>query len=95
MAGGRISGRMSALSLPIDGHSAVEFKPFTSRTPLLSFASGQTLVTLTLPEHLRAADVEFARKLAVQAGAYAAEVERLYRGVGVGRRSSPGRGRAA
>lgn len=88
-----MGGRMSALSLPIDGRSQVEYRPFTARTPLLSVVAGRTLVTLTLPEHLRAEDVEFARRLAEQAAAYAAEVERMFRGV----RSSgtSGRGRVA
>lgn len=72
--------RVSALSLPVDSRSSVEFKAFRSRTPLLSVAAGRVLVTLTLPQHLRAADVEFARRLAEQSAAYALEVERLYRG---------------
>jgi hypothetical protein len=85
-------GRMSALMLAIDGRSAVEFKPFTGRTPLLSLASGHTLVTLALPERLRPADVEFARQLADHTARFAAEVERLYRGGGG---SSTAAGRAA
>jgi hypothetical protein len=36
---------------------------------------------LTLPERLRAEDVEFARRLAEQSAAYAVEVERRYRGL--------------
>jgi hypothetical protein len=73
--------RLSALSLPVDAGSSVECKAFTSRTPLLSVAAGRMLVTLTLPERLRAEDVEFARRLAEQSAAYAIEVERLWRGV--------------
>jgi hypothetical protein len=101
MSGRMSGGRMSALMLAIDGRSAVEFKPFTGRTPLLSLAAGHTLVTLALPERLRPADVEFARLLADQAARFAAEVERLYRGSGAsstaGGRSgrSPRRGRVA
>jgi hypothetical protein len=38
------------------------------------------LVTLTLPERIEAGHVEFARQLAASAAAYAAEVERRYRG---------------
>jgi hypothetical protein len=87
------AARMSALSLPIDGRSQVEYRSFTGRTPLLSVAAGKTLVTLTLPERLRAEDVEFARRLAEQAAAYAVEVERLFRGVRASARS--GKGRAA
>ncbi|NVI91974.1 hypothetical protein [Actinomadura sp. BRA 177] len=80
-------GRMSALSLPIDGAASSEFKSFRARTPLFTVSAGRVLVTLTLPERLNAGDVEFARGLAEQAAAYAVEVERLYRS---GRRPSPG-----
>ncbi|MGP4029604.1 hypothetical protein [Actinomadura sp. 3N407] len=95
-------GRMSALSLPIDGAASTEFRAFRARTPLFTVSAGRVLVTLTLPERLGASDVEFARSLAEQAAAYAVEVERLYRsgrGSASGRRSSSGRssgkGRAA
>ncbi|WUH99656.1 hypothetical protein OHR68_40265 [Spirillospora sp. NBC_00431] len=98
---GDSGGRMSALSLPIDPAASVEFKPFRARTPLFTVSAGRVLVTLTLPERLRAGDVEFARGLAEQAAAYAVEVERLYRsgrpssGRGGSGRSSSGRGRVA
>jgi hypothetical protein len=85
------AARMSALSLPIDQNATSEFKSFSARTPLFTVSAGRVLVTLTLPEHLRAADVEFARGLAEQAAAYAVEVERLFRSGG---RSSR-KGRAA
>jgi hypothetical protein len=39
-----------------------------------------TLVSFTLPEHLDAGHVDFARQLAAQAWAYAVAVERRYRG---------------
>ncbi|TQM71150.1 hypothetical protein FHX41_4902 [Actinomadura hallensis] len=94
---GRNSGRVSALSLPIDARATSEFRAFRARTPLFTVAAGQVLVTLTLPERLSAGDVEFARRLADQASAYAAEVERLYRS-GSRPLRSPGRsgkGRAA
>ena len=81
-------GRMSALSLPIDAGASVVFKPFRARTPLFTVSAGRVLVTLTLPERVSAGDVEFARGLAVQAAAYAVEVERLYRS---GRRPASGR----
>jgi hypothetical protein len=87
------AGRMSALSLPIDPTATSEFKSFRARTPLFTLSAGRVLVTLTLPERLGAADVEFARVLAEQAAAYAVEVEWLYRW---GRRPSgrsSGRGR--
>ncbi|MBW8485112.1 hypothetical protein [Actinomadura parmotrematis] len=83
--------RMSALTLPIDGYASSEFRAFTSRTPLFSVAAGRVLVTLTLPERLHAEDVEFARNLAEQAAAYAAEVERMYRSAS----GRLGKGRAA
>jgi hypothetical protein len=78
-------GRFSALSLPVDASASSEFKAFRARTPLFTVSAGRVLVTLTLPERLKAADVEFARRLADQAAAYAVEVERLYRS---GRRPS-------
>ena len=72
--------RMSALSLPVEQCSGVEFRSFNARTPLFTVSAGRVLVTLTLPERLRPADVEFARALAEQAAAYATEVERMFRG---------------
>lgn len=92
----RAGGRMSALSLPAGGGSAVEFRSFASRTPLFSMTAGRVLVTLTLPERLRPEDVQFARTLAEQAHAYAIEVERLFRS-GPRRPAgrSPGKGAAA
>jgi hypothetical protein len=94
-----MAGRMSALSLPIDQTATSEFRAFRARTPLFTISAGRVLVTLTLPVRLRPRDVEFARGLAEQAAAYAAEVERLYR---CGPRPSArvsgpssGRGRAA
>ncbi|TDC55352.1 hypothetical protein E1281_13000 [Actinomadura sp. KC345] len=85
-------GRMSALSLPIDGAASSEFRAFRGRTPLFTVSAGRVLVTLTLPERLNSSDVEFARGLAEQAAAYAVEVERLYRsGRSSSGRSSSGR----
>ena len=43
--------------------------------------AGSTQVSLTLPEHLEAGHVDFARQLASQAWAYAVAVERRYRGL--------------
>jgi len=85
---------MSALSLPIDATASSEFRAFRTRTPLFTVSAGRVLVTLTLPERLGPADVEFARGLAEQATAYATEVERLYRsgrrpsGSGTGKRGA-------
>jgi hypothetical protein len=61
----------------------VSFRGYEHRTPLLTIATGRPalLVTLTLPEHLEAGHVEFARQLAAQAWAYAVAVERRYRGL--------------
>ena len=83
------AGRMSSLSLPVDASARVRFQPFRARSPLFAIKAGRVLVTLVLPERAGAGDVEFARTLAEEAAAYAAEVERLYRS---GCRSvSPGR----
>ncbi|MBA9001358.1 MULTISPECIES: hypothetical protein [Thermomonospora] len=87
-----MSGRMSALSLPVGSGASSEFKAFRSRTPLFTVSAGRLLVTLTLPERLGAGEVEFARRLAEQAAAYAVEVERLYRS---GRSSARSGGSAA
>jgi hypothetical protein len=79
-------GRMSALSLPVESRSGAEFRAYARRTPVFTLNAGRVLVSLTLPERLRAEHVEFARVLAEQAAAYAVEVERLYRNGGsVGR----------
>jgi hypothetical protein len=70
---------MAALSLPVESRSRVEFRAYARRTPLFTLSADRVLVSLTLPERLRADHVEFARSLAEQAAAYAAEVERIYR----------------
>jgi hypothetical protein len=50
---------------------------------LLTIRAGRPslLVTLTLPEQVESGHLEFARQLAASAAAYAAEVERRYRGL--------------
>jgi hypothetical protein len=75
--------RVPALALPVDPRAGVSFRGYEHRTPLLTIATGRPalLVTLTLPEHLEAGHVEFARQLACQAWAYAVAVERRYRGL--------------
>jgi hypothetical protein len=75
--------RVPALALPVDPRAGVCFRGYQNRTPLLTIATGYPalLVTLTLPEHLEAGHVEFARQLACQAWAYAVAVERRYRGL--------------
>jgi hypothetical protein len=77
--------RVPALALPVDARAGVSFRGYEHRTPLLTIATGcpALLVTLTLPEHLEAGHVDFARQLACQAWAYAVAVERRYRGLPV------------
>lgn len=77
--------RTSSLSLPVEARSRVEFRAYSRRTPILTLNAGRLLVSLTLPERLRAEHVQFARSLAEQAAAYATEVERLFRNGGSGR----------
>jgi hypothetical protein len=75
--------RVPALALPVDGKAGVTFRGYEHRTPLLTIATGRPalLVTLTLPEHLEAGHVDFARQLAAKAWAYSVAVERRYRGL--------------
>jgi hypothetical protein len=75
--------RIPALAVPVDGKAGVCFRGYEQRTPLLTIATARPalLVTLTLPEHLEAGHVEFARQLAAKAWAYAVAVERKYRGL--------------
>jgi len=75
--------RVPALALPVDAKARVSFLGYENRTPLLTIATGRPalLVTLTLPEHLEAGHVDFARQLAAKAFAYAVAVERRYRGL--------------
>jgi hypothetical protein len=75
--------RVPALALPVDARAGVSFRGYEHRTPLLTITTGHPalLVTLTLPEHLEAGHVDFARQLAAQAWAYAVAVERRYRGL--------------
>ena len=75
--------RVPALALPVDPGAGVSFRGYEHRTPLLTIATARPalLVTLTLPEHLEAGHVDFARQLAAKAFAYAVAVERRYRGL--------------
>ena len=62
----------------------MSFLGYEHRTPLLTIATvpaRRCLVTSTLPEHLQAGHVDFARQLAAKAWAYAVAVERRYRGL--------------
>jgi len=75
--------RVTVLTVPVDGRSGVAFESYPGRTPLLIIMAARPalLVTLTLPEHLDAGHVRFARDLASTAARYAAEVERSWRGL--------------
>ena len=75
--------RVPALALPVDPAAVVSLLGYENRTPLLTITTGRPalLVTLTLPEHLEAGHVDFARQLAAKAWAYAVAVERRYRGL--------------
>jgi hypothetical protein len=75
--------RVTCLTVPVDGRSAVAWECYTGRTPLLTIIAARPalLVTLTLPEHLDAGHVRFARDLAAVAAGYATEVERSWRGL--------------
>jgi hypothetical protein len=83
-----MSARITTVALPVGAGAGAEFKPYGSRTPILTLTVARTLVTLTLPERVRVEHVAFARVLAAQAAAYAIEVERIYRGVWPGRRAA-------
>lgn len=67
--------------LRVGSRHQVAFVPFPARAPLFVIGAGSTQVSLTLPEHLEAGHVDFARQLASQAWAYAVAVERRYRGL--------------
>ncbi len=74
-----MTGRPTALSLPIKTQSGAEFRVYPGRNPIFTIHAGHVLVSLTLPERLLPDHVAFARGLAKQAADYAAEVERRYR----------------
>ena len=59
----------------------VAFVPFPARAPMFTIDTGSALVSLTLPDRVEAGHVNFARRLAAQAWAYAVAVERQYRGL--------------
>ena len=69
------------LCLRVGSRHAVAFVPFPAKAPMFVIGAASTLVTLTLPEHLDAGHVDFARQFASQAWAYAVAVERRYRGL--------------
>jgi hypothetical protein len=75
--------RVTTVTMPVDGRSGVCFDTYRDRTPLLTIWAARPglLVTLTLPEHLNAGHVRFARDLAAATARYATEVERCWRGL--------------
>lgn len=75
--------RVTSVTVPVDGRSLVAFDAYQGRTPLLSVLAPRSslVITLTLPDRIDAGHVRFARDLAVQAAAYATEVERAFRGL--------------
>jgi hypothetical protein len=63
--------RVTALTVPVDPGARVAFDAYPCRTPLLTIMAVRPalLVTLTLPEHIDAGHVRFARELARSAAA--------------------------
>ena len=69
------------LCLRVGSRHEVAFVPFPAKAPMFVIGAGSTRVSLTLPERVEAQHVDFARRLAAQAWAYAVAVERQYRGL--------------
>jgi hypothetical protein len=71
------------VAVPVDAGATVDFLGYTNRTPLLTITTARPAlqVTFTLPAHVEAGHVDFARQLAAKAFAYAVAVERRYRGL--------------
>jgi hypothetical protein len=69
------------LCLRVGSRHQVAFVPFPAKAPMFVIGAGGALVSFTLPEHLDAAHVDFARQLAAKAWAYSVAVERRYRGL--------------
>ena len=67
--------------LRVGSRHQVAFVPFPAKAPMFVIGAGSTQISLTLPEHLDAGHVDFARQLAAKAWAYAVAVERRYRGL--------------
>ena len=51
--------------LRVGSRHQVAFVPFPARAPMFVIGAGSTQVSLTLPEHLEAGHVDFARQLAL------------------------------
>jgi hypothetical protein len=75
--------RITCVCVPVSARALVELHRYPARAPILTIRAGQpaALVALTLPTHIEAGHVEFARQLAQSAAAYAVEVERRFRGL--------------
>ena len=69
------------LCLRVGSRHEVAFVPFPAKAPMFVIGAASTLVSFTLPEHLDAGHVDFARQLAAKAWAYSVAVERRYRGL--------------
>ena len=74
-------GPAAYLRLRVGARHEVAFVPFPARAPMFVVGTGTALVSFTLPEQIEAGHVDFARRLAAQAWAYAVAVERSYRGL--------------
>jgi hypothetical protein len=74
-------GPAAYLRLRVGSRHEVAFVPFPAKAPMFVIGAGSTQVSLTLPDHLEAGHVDFARQLAAKAWAYAVAVERRYRGL--------------
>jgi hypothetical protein len=74
---------VTTVTVPVDRQSGSALERFPARPPLLTVwaVRPSLLVTLTLPPHLDAGHVKFARDLAQVATDYATEVERAWRGL--------------
>jgi hypothetical protein len=57
------------LCLRVGSRHQVAFVPFPAKAPMFVIGAGGALVSLTLPEHLDAGHVDFARQLAAKAEA--------------------------
>ena len=54
--------------LRVGSRHEVAFVPFPAKAPMFVIGAASTLVTFTLPEHLDAGHVDFARQLAAKRG---------------------------
>ena len=75
--------RVTAVTVPVDGRSAVVFEAYPSRTPLLSIMASRPRCwsPSPCPSTSKPGHVRFARDLAASAARYAIEVERTWRGL--------------